>query len=252
MKFIFLRLGILAVLLQGPILVHSQSALEIVKASEEKYRGVLSAYTEMELKVIRPKWTRELSMKSWSKGNDYSLVLITYPAKEKGTAFLKKNKDAWNWVPAIERTIKLSPSMMMQSWMGSDFTNDDFVKESSLVRDYDHKLIGEQMVDDILCYIIELMPKPDAAVVWSRVILYIDKKELIQMKSEMFDEDDDMVKTMIASDIQTMDKRRLATTLTLVPLDKNGYKTQMKILKIEFDRPIQESFFTTQNMKSIQ
>jgi len=246
------RLVILILLLQGSFSGRSQDATEIVKASEEKIRGVSSAYTEIELKVIRPKWTRELEMKSWSKGDDYSLVLITYPAKEKGTAFLKKKKDAWNWVPAIERTIKLSPSMMMQSWMGSDFTNDDFVKESSLVRDYDHKLIGEQQLDGKLCYKIELIPKPEAAVVWSRVILYIDQQELIQMKSEMFDEDDDMVKMMIASDIQTMDKRKIATTLTLVPLDKNGYKTQMKILKIEFDRPLQESFFTTQNMKSVQ
>ena len=90
-------------------------------------------------------------MKNWTLGNDYSLVYITAPAKEKGQVFLKRQKEMWNWVPSIERMIKIPPSMMMQSWMGSDFTNDDIVKESSIVDDYNHSLVGKETVDGTEC-----------------------------------------------------------------------------------------------------
>ncbi len=230
----------------------AQDASEIIKQSEEKYRGVTSAYTELTLTIVRPKWDRKLSLKSWSKGNDFSMVLITYPANEKGTAFLKKEKDAWNWIPSIERTIKLSPSMMMQSWMGSDFTNDDFVRESSLVRDYTHELVGNEDISGKKCYKIKLEPKPEAAVVWGMVIVYVDSAEMIQMKSEMYDEDGELVKVMEASDIQIMDGRKIATKVKLVPNDNSGNSTEMQINKILFDRPLDNSFFTTQNMKSLQ
>ncbi len=231
---------------------NAQDARQIVERAEEKYRGVTSAISEVTLTIKRPKWSRQLRMKSWSKGYDHSMVLITYPANEKGTAFLKKHDDAWNWVPSIERTIKLSPSMMMQSWMGSDFTNDDFVRESSLVRDYVHSLLDDSDIGESRCYTVKLIPKPDAPVVWGKVILYIDKEEFIQMKGEMYDEDGELVKVMHARSTAVMDGRRIATRVELVPMDKDGYSTVMEIDEISFDRPISDSFFTTQNMRTIQ
>ncbi|MEZ4721054.1 MAG: outer membrane lipoprotein-sorting protein [Flavobacteriales bacterium] len=106
----------------------SQSAEEIIRKAEEKMRGKESAYMEMTIEIIRPKWTRSMSLKSWSKGNDYSLMVLTQPAKDAGTAFLKRHKEVWNWVPSIERSIKMPPSMMSQSWMGTDMSNDDLVR----------------------------------------------------------------------------------------------------------------------------
>lgn len=116
------------------------TAKAIVKKAEDNMRGNTSK-ADITIKIIRPTWDREMNMKAWTKGDDYSMILITSPAKEKGTVFLKRIKEVWNWIPAIERTIKLPPSMMSQSWMGTDFTNDDLVKEASSVSDYDHKLL---------------------------------------------------------------------------------------------------------------
>ncbi len=115
------------------------TAKEIVKKADDKERG-LTSKGEMTLTIIRPDWSRSISMKSWSKGTEYSLIYITAPAKEKGQVFLKRKTDMWNWIPSVERIIKIPPSMMMQSWMGSDYTNDDLVKESSIVVDYTQKL----------------------------------------------------------------------------------------------------------------
>lgn len=121
----------------------SLTAKEIIKKADDKGRG-LTSRSEMTMTIVRPGWSRSISMKMWSKGTEYALIYITAPAKEKGQVFLKRENDMWNWIPSIERIVKIPPSMMMQSWMGSDFTNDDLVKESSIVKDYDQKLQGKE------------------------------------------------------------------------------------------------------------
>jgi len=127
------------------------SAKEIIDKADKKNRGETSQGT-MAMKIVRPEWERNVEMKSWSKGDDYFLIYITAPAKDKGQVFLKRKKEMWNWVPSIERMIKIPPSMMMQSWMGSDFTNDDLVKQSSIVNDYTHTLLGEETIRDQLLF----------------------------------------------------------------------------------------------------
>ena len=126
-----------------PFLTSGQDIDEIIRKADEKMRGT-SSQGEFTMVIQRPTWSRGISMKNWTLGDEYSLVYITAPAKEKGQVFLKRQKEMWNWVPNIERMIKIPPSMMMQSWMGSDFTNDDLVRESSVVRDYKKKLLGDR------------------------------------------------------------------------------------------------------------
>src|SRR5271157_4492230 len=154
-KMKYLALVLLSVAnLQG-LYAQGLSADEIIKKADEKNRG-LSSQGTLTMTVIRPDWTRTITMNSWSEGRDYSMVIITAPAKDKGQVFLKLKTEMWNWVPSIDKTIKLPPSMMLQSWMGSDFTNDDLVKQSSIVVDYIHKLISEEKVRDQECYKIEM------------------------------------------------------------------------------------------------
>jgi len=143
---------------------------EIVRKSDEKFRGT-SSTGSFSMTIQRPTWSRTISMKSWSLGTDYSLIYVTAPAKEKGQVFLKRKNEMWNWVPTIERMVKVPPSMMMQSWMGSDFTNDDLVRESSIVKDYTHKLLGEETIDKYPCYKVELIPLENAPVVWGKVLM---------------------------------------------------------------------------------
>src|SRR5690606_7193369 len=141
------------------------TAKEIIQKADERMRGN-SNYAELSMEIIRPEWKRTMSMKSWAKGTEYALIYITAPAKDKGTVSLKIGNEMWNWLPSIERSIKVSPSMMMQSWMGSDFTNDDLIRQSSVVEDYDHRLLGEEKAGGADCYKVELTPKPEAPVVW--------------------------------------------------------------------------------------
>jgi len=202
--------------------------------------------------IERPTWSREISMKNWTLGNDYSMIYITAPAKEKGQVFLKRKNEMWNWVPTIERMIKIPPSMMMQSWMGSDFTNDDLVKESSLTKDYDKELLGEETIRDYQCYKIKLIPKPDAPVVWGKILMWVSKDEYHWLQAEYYDEDEYLVNTEILSDIKQMDDRRMPTHLEMIPADEEGNKTILIFNEIEFDINIKESFFSQQNMKRIR
>ncbi|MDR2234236.1 MAG: outer membrane lipoprotein-sorting protein, partial [Tannerella sp.] len=169
-----IKFFLVSVLLLGAINAGAQTltATEIVKRADDNRRGK-SSYSEITMTIVRPTWTRDIGFKAWSKGTEYSLTLITSPAKEKGQAFLKRQKDLWNWQPGISRMIKMSSSVMGQSWMGSDFTNDDMVRESSTVNDYTHELEKTEKVREFDCYKIILTPKEDAAVVWGKVITWI-------------------------------------------------------------------------------
>lgn len=243
--------GLIFFLSHSQVLQINETAKDVIKKADEKMRGKTSQ-SEMTIKIVRPTWTREMKMKAWSKETTYAMILVTSPAKEKGTVFLKSDKEVWNWVPSIERVIKLPPSMMTQSWMGTDFTNDDLVKESSIVDDYVHSFLGDSIVEGRNCYKIQLIPKPEAAVVWGKIVVWIDKKDFIQMRAEFYDEENTLINTMQSSDVKILGGRLIPTKLEMIPADKIGQKTVMIYNSITFDQPIDQSFFTTQSMKKVK
>ena len=227
-------------------------AREVVRKADEKYRGSKSSYAEITITIERPGWSRQMSIKTWTMGEKYAMVLATAPPKEKGTAFLKRDQEIWNWVPRVERTIKLPPSMMSQSWMGTDFTNDDLIKQSSVVNDYNHSLLSEEVIDGLSCHKIQLIPKPDAAVVWGKIITWIDKKDFMQLKVDFYDEYGDLINTMKAYDIKELGGKILPTTIEMIPHEKKGYKTIMQYHVLQYEIPLNENFFSTSNMLNLR
>jgi outer membrane lipoprotein-sorting protein len=227
------------------------TAKEIVKRANDKATGTTSQGT-MKMTIVRPDWSREVAMKSWSKGTDYYLIYITEPVKDKGQVFMKRGQDMWNWMPTINRMIKLPPSMMGQSWMGSDFTNDDLVRMNSIIEDFTHEIIGSEMIEGYDCYIIELIPNPEAAVVWGKIKLWISKADYYELKGEYFDEDGKLVNTMTSSNIKQMGDRKLPAKMVMVPVDKPGNQTILETIDVVFDKPINDDFFSQQNMKNVR
>ena len=229
----------------------AQNATEIVQKANEKMQGE-SSEVEMTMQIIRPSWERSVSMKAWSLNQDYSLILITAPARDEGSAYLKRENEIWNWQPSINRTIKMPPSMMSQSWMGSDFSNNDLVREASIVIDYTHTLLGDSTISDYDSYKIEMIPKPEAPVVWGKVITFISKDEYLQLRSEFYDEDDELVRLMEGSEIKKMDDRIVPTRMEMIPMNEKGQKTVVTYDQMEFNIDISQSFFSIQNMKRIE
>lgn len=228
----------------------TQTAKDIVEKTENKMRGKTSQAIIV-VKTIRPSWTREIRLKTWMQGNEYSTILITSPVRDKGIVFLKRKKEVWNWMPAIEKIIKLPPSMMSQSWMGTDFTNDDLVKESSLVMDYNHVFTNDTTINSRSCYQIIMTPKPEAAVVWGKLITCIDKEYLVQLHAKFYDESNVLINIMNAYEVKIMDGRLIPTRFEMIPANKRNQKTEMQYESVLFNRAIDESFFTTDKMRYI-
>ncbi len=230
---------------------YGQSALEIIKKADEKMQGK-SNHSAMTMKIVRADWSREVGIKSWSKGTDLSVILITSPARDKGAAFLKRGKELWNWQPRIDRVIKMPPSMMMQSWMGSDFTNDDLVRQSSIVRDYKHTLLGDTVIDGHSCFKILLDPKEDAPVVWGKIEAYITTKDYLQKLIKYYDEDDFLVNTMELKEIREIGGRVIPTKMVMIPADEPEQQTIITYQHIAFDIDIEDQFFSLQNVKRVR
>jgi outer membrane lipoprotein-sorting protein len=245
------RISLLLFLAIFTLNMQGQDAKAIVKKADEKMQG-LSNYAVMTIKIIRPTWQREMKMRSWSLGTKYSMIIIDEPKKDQGTVFLKRDKEIWNWIPSIDKSIKLPPSMMMQNWMGTDFTNDDLVKQSSIVVDYSHTITGDSTLQNLDCYKIELIPNDNAPVVWGKVILFIDKKDYMQLRTEFYDEDGYLVNLMNFYDVKEMGGRTIPTTMEMIPVDSPDKKTLMIYESIQFDIDISEDYFTTQKMKRVR
>ena len=227
------------------------SALEIIEKADNKSRGDYSQ-GEMKMSIIRPDWTRETTFKVWSYKDDLSLILVTAPARDEGTAFLKRYREMWNWQPSIDRVIKMPPSMMSQSWMGSDFTNDDLVKQSSIITDYTHELVGEEIIENRNCWVLRLIPTDEAAVVWGKINMWVDKEEFIQLKTEFYDEDEYLVNTMTGREITNLGGRLLPKIIEIVPAEEEGKMTRLEYINLNFSKPIKETFFSIRNMQKVR
>ena len=228
--------------------LYAISAKEIIQKSEDKVRGNTSrALYEITIKTRR--WTRTLKTEMYeNRKQRKSFSVILAPKKDAGNRFLLIKQNMWHYVPDIQQTIKISPSMMLDSWMGSDFSNDDIVKESSILVDYTHKIIGNETVEGHKCFKIELSPKPDAAVVWGKIIYYARENDYLPVKEEFYNEHNVLKKVMNCSEFRKMHDRVIPTLYTMKTVSKKDQYTQMKIEKILFNIPIKSRIFSKQNL----
>ena len=192
-----------------------------------------------------------MSLESWSLGTEYSIVRITSPKKERGTATLKAEGDLYTYLNKTGRTIKISGGMMGASWMGSHFTNDDLVRETRLSDDFDIELIyqGEEAGQQIFRF--ELVPKPDAPVVWGRIDVAVRASDLQPLSQLFYDEDGKKVRLLVFSDHAEVGGRVLPRKLVMRPLDGSGEYTEIRYRKIDFAADIDRSFFTVNRLKSL-
>ena len=245
------RLLPILILASVPWPLCAQNARDIVRKANDLMRGS-STFSRLTMTIVKPEWSRTISMKVWAIEPDYSLVEVTEPARDRGTVTLKRKTEVWNWLPSVQRVIKIPPSMMLQSWMGSDFTNDDLVRQSSIVDDYTHSIAGEDTMEGLRCWKIELLPKPEAGVVWGKLVTWISHRGYITLRTEYYDEDGALVKTFTGSSLRTFDGRTFAAHWEMIPVADPGKKTSLDYHDVSFKVKLDEGFFSEQNMKNIR
>ncbi len=247
------RLPILLILL-GIVIGHltaqpsSQQAKEIIDRVDRMLRGD-SSMGRVEMTVATRQWKRTTELRIWSEGTDKVLVRIEAPKKDQGTATLRVGDNIWNYLPKIDRVIRVPTSMMMASWMGSHFTNDDLVKDSRLIRDYDIKIEFEGARDGLDVYEFLLTPRPEAPVVWGRIVYRIRKADLMPVWARFYGEDGKLKRLAAFSDYQVMDGRLVPTRMRMEPEDKPGEYTEMKYRELDFDPKIPENLFSLNSLR---
>ena len=199
-----------------------------------------SGYSKITMTVTTARGERTMKMESWNRGHEKSFIKVLYPKQDRGITFLKVDTTMWQYVPKIEKTIKIPSSMMMQSWMGSDFTNDDMAKESSIVDDYDAKITSE----DTKKYTLTLLPKEDAAVVWGKIVLEVQKEHYVPLRAIYYDEDGIQQRILYYSDVKVYGDHYLPTVMTLIPQNKKSNKTVVMMDEVNFDIKIDDSRFS--------
>ncbi len=221
---------------------------EIIDRVDRLLRGD-SSHGRVEMTVVAKHWKRTVGMEIWSEGVDKALVRITSPKKEQGIATLKVGRDIWNYLPKIDRTIRVPSSMMGSSWMGSHFTNDELVKESQLVTDYEIELTYEGLRDGVEVYEFRLIPHEDAAVVWGAMTYQVRKADLIPAWARYYDEDGELKRTMTFEDVRQMGGRKIPTLIKLVPADSPAEYTQMLYHDLKFDLELPKRIFSLSELR---
>jgi hypothetical protein len=221
---------------------------QILDKVDDLYRSS-SSYSLGTMTVTTAHWKRSLNMEFWTKGKNKSLIRILAPKKEKGTTTLRSGNDIWNYLPKVKRVIKLPSSMMAASWMGSHFTNDDLVKESRMAEDYTFELTfsgasGGQEIVEITCH-----PKPEAAVVWGKVLVRARRQGYIPLFVKYFDEDLRLARTMTFSEVAQLGRRRLPSVVTMVPEDTPEESTVIQYEKMTFDLELDDEFFSLRTLQ---
>ena len=238
---------VLALLVPVVLAAQEISGRDVVDRAEKALWGK-TVQAQLTMTVTTPRWQRTLELQSSMDRPRRSFIRILAPAKEAGIGSLRIGTEMWNYLPAVERTIKIPPSMLTQSWMGSDFTNDDLVKESSLVDDYTQRIVGTDSAGGAAVYVVELLPKPEAAVVWGRIVFRARKADFLPVREEFYDERGALVRVMTFSDVRLLGGRTVPTKWELRSITKPGNFTTIVMKSATYDAPIVDEVFTQRNL----
>ncbi len=242
-----LRMTFLLIILPA-FFINAQTAEEIIEKSENLLKGETSRGT-FKMTVVTPDYDRTLTMESWWVRNEKALIVIKSPKREAGNKTLKIGNEMWMYLQNTETTIKIPPSMMLQSWNGSDFTNDDIVRESNLAKDYYQEKAGEEEIDGELCWKIEMNPKEDAPVVWGKLLYWVRKKDYLPARIEYYDEKGNLVRHMGFSQYAIFDDRKIPGQWSMINDNKPGHHTDLEILDVKFDVRIPDRKFSFRELE---
>lgn len=222
---------------------------QLIRHVDRLWRGDTSQ-ASMTMTVRTTRYQRTMTLEGWTRGKTHSLVVIREPVKDRGIATLKVNENIWNYLPKIDRVIKVPASMMSGSWMGSHFTNDDLIKESTFEDDYNATVSYEGVRAGRKVYELTFVPRPEAAVVWGKVVMVMQQENLAPIEATYYDEAGALMRTIRFDELRPVGARVIPMRLTLQPEDKPDESTVIVYRDIVFDVKIEESFFSLQSLKA--
>jgi outer membrane lipoprotein-sorting protein len=243
---VMLQLGVI-LLVNTLAFAGEPTVTELLNATDDYARGD-SSHSTIEMAVKTKRYERTMKMESWSKGTDSTLIRILEPAKDAGITTLMRDDNIWNYLPKVDRTLKVPGAMMGGRWQGSHFTNDDLVKSNRLSEDFDARITGKPGDGTHDMYVVELVPKSEAAIVWGKLVVTV-RPDMLPASTQYYDEDGSLMRTMTFGDIKTMAGKSMPTSMTLTPEGKDGEFTRITWVNLELNIDVPESTFTVQALK---
>jgi len=219
---------------------------DILRSYDDLYSSTGTEAT-VEITIVTPKKTRNLKLRYWAKGEDKALMVIDAPPRDAGTATLKVDKNLWNYLPKIARTIRVPPSMMMGSWMGSDLTNDDIVRDSSYEDDYESQVVGR--TEDPPGWRVRMTARPDAVGLWNSVEMVFADDSWLPVMAQFYDRKDRLSRTMTFGDVGVVNGRHVPMLITIVPEREEGRRTEFRYLDVEFDVELSDDTFSLSRLE---
>jgi len=223
-------------------------AAGIIKAAIDYWRDV-SSDSVSEMIIHRPDWQRAMTIRVWTKGQKQSLVRVIAPPKDIGNATLLLDNDMWSFNPKINRVIRIPSSMMNQSWMGSDFSNNDLAKADDLIEQYNHKLLHTEKKDGHTVYVIEAKPKEAAPVVWGREVITV-RDDYVLLAHAFFDQTGVLIKQLVTDEIAPLGGKLIVTRERMERLDRPGEWTEIVVREARFGIRLPDGFFTLSNLRN--
>lgn len=245
-RFVLLLLWASAASGERPVIDQLVSHLDRLYRSDD-------SYSEMTMTVETPNWTRTLEMKAWSKGTGKTFIRILSPAREAGMSTLRIDDQMWNYLPNTNSTVRVPPSMMSGSWMGSDITNNDIVREITYAEDYTWSYLPDSAVsggtDEDALY-LELVPRQSTAVTWSSIVVAVSEDGLLPVWERYYDGRGDLIRTIYFSEVEELGGRTIPTVMEVVPADEEGHRTRIEWTAARFDQGVDDDVFTLRNLQS--
>lgn len=243
-RSLLMALPLLAILPSGALAQTAPtppSFASITHNIDDLFRSTASI-ARVEVTVVTPRATRVMRMRMWSRGEDRALIVVESPARDEGTATLRRDSSLWNYLPRISRTMRIPPSMMSSSWMGSDLTNDDLTRESTFRDDYDGAVVGRS--DAPSGWLVRYDAHADAVGLWLRVEYVVNDDGTLPIEARFYDRRMELSRVMRFEDVREMDGRRIPTRMVIEPRDREGHRTEMRYLSMDFDADVPESTFS--------
>lgn len=223
-------------------------AERLVRAAVDYWRDV-SSYSVAEMHIHRPDWQRSYTLRIWTRGEKHSLVRVVAPPKDAGSGTLLIDNDMWSYTPKINRVIKIPSSMMSQSWLGSDFSNNDLAKADELIEQYSHRLVATEKRDGHTVHVVESTPKETAPVPWGKEIVRI-RDDHVLLEHAFFDQDLKPVKTMVTSELKPMGGKIVATRQRMTKVDRPDEWTEVVVREARFGLRLPDLLFTQAHLSN--
>lgn len=206
-----------------------------------------SSEARLSMKIVTDRYRRDLVLESWTRGKKEALIVVREPAREAGTATLRSEEGLWSYAPRADRLVRIPNTLLSDNWMGSHFTNDDLMRKTDFTRDYDASLEWKDEGGKRLLQ-ATLKPKPEAPVVWSRIVYLLEPQDYLPLRADYYD-NDKTARTLTFSDPREVSGRRVPFTLQMTPADKPGESTRIEYREVKFDVNVDPSLFTQRGLR---